>query len=338
MSAKFQIGDEGSSAGDPAADGNDIHFLQAADYDVYRPHPLWYPALLIALVFAMSLISATSVSFLLVGTVLSVALFVLVTVEALAWRARRAERANLLIAPLDTCTQVAEACIKRAYVSGRFGSRFDADHYLRNVPPTAPRVISLGVRLPVVPRVAEAHEELDVVNHRPIGKQERRLIYSGMLYSLVTGALWWTYGPMAGALAILVFVALMISWLRDLYRLGVRPFSVQSCLVAPGRVTCAGLFAPRGEFNRQNSVLVLSLKSDPQGIDARLTRADGTVARFTFWSGPGDPGLAELVARWSYPALRQAHGLSASDSGGQPANQALDESMRAPLGPASSQQ
>lgn len=206
-------------------------------------------------------------------------------------------------------------------VRGRRGAApIDAAEWRRTLGPGA---VTFGVPIPPPPEDGEPiAEPVDVGPGRrrwrvELGLRTRItaqqvglvLLLLGMAISLAGWALAGaplTLSPGSPSFTLIVIAPTALFLLASF---GYRPIELTSAIAEPGRLVTVA-WGRRSEFTRNDSVLVLepSGRAEPPQVLAVLARDDGRQWRHLY-SGPDDPGLADLYYRWmaepATPAARR---------------------------------
>ena len=235
------------------------------------------------------------------GAFWAVAVLVVVGVEIASLVSMARTRALLEAPGPFTPAMAAKRALRRVMKFTWRRRCFDTAGYFRDLgKERAPRVVFV-LCISSKPDASDVYEDVDLCGGRAVSKQMVRRVQGKIVWLVFwMGVIYWLSWRHLTPLQIMqspLFLAYMayIAWV--LSHIGWVPFHLRSAVANVKGVTFAGWFTPRGEFNRDNSVLLVDRRG---AVRARLCRLDGKVGSLTFRGGANDPGLEQLLARWTF--------------------------------------
>lgn len=234
----------------------------------------------------------------------AIAIPVLIALEIISWAQRIKAQPLLGMAPPYNAYDAAQRSLLRGMRDSWRSRWFDTAGFFQDLGKhRAPRIVFVGC-LAACPSFDDVFEEIDLCSQRAISKKTvrgvRRQIAWLAAWALVLYFLVWSKMPVMQMLQSPLLLGYVVYSAWFLTHIGWAPFHLTSAVASIGRLSMAGLFAPPGEFNRDNSVLVVIRHR--RMLKVRLCRLDAKVATLSFRGGADDPGLAQLLSRWHYAA------------------------------------
>lgn len=207
---------------------------------------------------------------------------------------------------------------------------FDTAGYFQDLgKERAPRVVFVRC-LGASPDYSDVYEDVDVCDRREMPKNFKRrwrflMAWIGACF-VASYFFNWRYLTPLQIVQSPLFLAYIAFLAWNCSHIGWAPFHLRSAVANVRGVTFAGWFAPRGEFNRDNSVLLVDRRG---AVRARLCRLDGKVGSITFRGGTDDPGLEQLLARWTFKAKRSdPNGATRAGVGANDSSEEADDERR----------
>lgn len=264
------------------------------------------------------------------GAFWAVAVLVVVGVEVASLVSIARTRALLEAPGPFTPAMAAKRALRRVMKFTWRRRCFDTAGYFRDLgKERAPRVVFVRC-ISSKPDASDVYEDVDLCGGRAVSKQMVRRVQGKIVWLVFwMGVIYWLSWRHLTPLQIMqspLFLAYMayIAWV--LSHIGWVPFHLRSAVANVRGVTFAGWFTPRGEFNRDNSVLLVDRRG---AVRARLCRLDGKVGSLTFRGGTDDPGLEQLLARWTFKAKRSdPNGATRAGVGANDSSEEADDERR----------